>query len=570
MKRITNSHSILIIIILAGLFLRLWGLDFGLPYQFHQDEPIVVNHALAYGTGDFNPHFFAIPPLTSYLLFIVYGIYFLIGMAFSLFHTSEEFAQYFFIDPSSLYIIGRLFIGVIPGIISIAAVYVFSGKFLSKRAALFAASVMSICFLNVVNSHYIYTDMLLVMFTMLAYGAIYSFYKIPVLKNYCVAGILIGLAVGIKYNAVFLAVPYVLTHFMVTIGGKRHAKEMLFSGKLWLGAVCAVFVFAVTNPYMMLDWPGFLGSVSQQSGAFWPTGWLHHIVYSLTQGISIPLVITGGVGLFFIAFRKRWGIILFSFPFVFYLVIVFKSQHFARYVIPLIPFFAIGSAYLVFEVLYKHFSFFRLKIVIAFVLLILLVPTTIKSVKADMLFSAQDTRIIAAKWIKENLDKGSRIACASTTFRPTLKQPYSQVMAKKEFLSKQKGLKSAKTRKLAMMLNTMDASDEGFPLYFLCEDPEQSGQFLDTVPALPYDINALREASIAYIIVSGQKSASEKAEFIEEIKIYGMPVKDFSPYNDGVFRGTMDPIATTCIPIANKELSARKNPGPSLRIYKIK
>ncbi|MBU1128377.1 MAG: hypothetical protein KJ995_08175, partial [Candidatus Omnitrophica bacterium] len=47
---------------------------------------------------------------------------------------------------------------------------------------------------------YIYTDMLLVMFTVLAYNAIYSFYKIPTLKNYLAAGIMIGLAAGAKYN----------------------------------------------------------------------------------------------------------------------------------------------------------------------------------------------------------------------------------------------------------------------------------------------------------------------------------------------------------------------------------
>src|SRR3989344_5891622 len=51
----------------CGFKLRIWGLNFGLPYQFHQDEPIVVNHALAYGAGDLNPHFFIIPPLASYI-----------------------------------------------------------------------------------------------------------------------------------------------------------------------------------------------------------------------------------------------------------------------------------------------------------------------------------------------------------------------------------------------------------------------------------------------------------------------------------------------------------------------
>ncbi|MBU0570536.1 MAG: glycosyltransferase family 39 protein, partial [Candidatus Omnitrophica bacterium] len=194
-----KARILISLIIILGAVLRLWGIDFGLPFLSHQDEQIVVNHALAYGMGDLNPHYFNIPPLTSYLLFIVYGIYFLAGMAAGLFHTPLEFARHFFTDPGSFYIIGRLFIGVIPGAVSIVAVYIFAGRFLSRRAALFAASIMSVCFLNVANSHYIYTDMLLVMFTVLAYNAIYSFYKIPTLKNYLAAGIMIGLAAGAKY-----------------------------------------------------------------------------------------------------------------------------------------------------------------------------------------------------------------------------------------------------------------------------------------------------------------------------------------------------------------------------------
>ena len=66
-------------ILLLALALRITGIQFGLPHLYHADEPIVVNHALAYGAGDLNPHFFKIPPLVSYLLFVVYGAAYLIG-----------------------------------------------------------------------------------------------------------------------------------------------------------------------------------------------------------------------------------------------------------------------------------------------------------------------------------------------------------------------------------------------------------------------------------------------------------------------------------------------------------
>lgn len=37
-----RKHYFLISIIILGAALRLWGINFGLPYQFHEGEPVVV------------------------------------------------------------------------------------------------------------------------------------------------------------------------------------------------------------------------------------------------------------------------------------------------------------------------------------------------------------------------------------------------------------------------------------------------------------------------------------------------------------------------------------------------
>ena len=91
------SGTVLMLGILAlGLALRLAGVSFGLPHLYHADEPIVVNHALAYGTGDFHPHFFKIPPLVSYLLFLFYGLSYLVGKGIGLFQNVGDFELLFF------------------------------------------------------------------------------------------------------------------------------------------------------------------------------------------------------------------------------------------------------------------------------------------------------------------------------------------------------------------------------------------------------------------------------------------------------------------------------------------
>ena len=111
----------LLAILFLGALLRIWGINFGLPFTYHADEPIVVNHAMAYGLGSLNPHFFAIPPLTSYLLFFLYGIYFLMGKALHVFASADSFAMAFLKDPTVFYMIGRVFLGVLPGVATIYA-----------------------------------------------------------------------------------------------------------------------------------------------------------------------------------------------------------------------------------------------------------------------------------------------------------------------------------------------------------------------------------------------------------------------------------------------------------------
>src|SRR3989338_4781985 len=75
-------------VFIIAFTLRIYGIGFGL---YHADEPIIVNHALAYATGDLNPHFFKIPPLASYLLFFVYGIYFIAGKLLGFFQSVSDF-----------------------------------------------------------------------------------------------------------------------------------------------------------------------------------------------------------------------------------------------------------------------------------------------------------------------------------------------------------------------------------------------------------------------------------------------------------------------------------------------
>lgn len=560
-----SDRIIFAAMILAALALRMWGIGFGLPFQFHQDEPIIVNHALAYGAGDLNPHFFNIPPLTSYLLFAVYAVLFLAGKAAGAWASSGDFALRFFSSPATFYIVGRFFIGVVPGMASIILVCRLASRLFSERVCLFASAVMALAFLNVANSHYIYTDMLLVALILAAYLSFFRMYEAPSMRNYILAGIFVGLAAAVKYNGIFLIFTYIVAHFLAA---RKEAKPG--AGKLLAGGLSVAAAFLAANPFALIDPLGFWATSSTQSVVFGYAGWAHHMFYSLAEGMSLPLVIMGIAGLAVISLSGDRGKIFVSFPVLFYVILVFRSQQFSRYVLPLVPFLAIGAAYLAFQAA-PHVvrTPFARKFISASAV-ILLLPTAVKSVKADVIFSSVDTRIEAADWIRKNLSPGTNIACDSTVFRPALKQPYSQLEEKRKVLAAQPGLEGLKSRKLGLLMETTDKNDKGYPLYFMFEAPATQGQFLDTVPAISFDLAALRGKGIEYVVINGQVTNAAKDTLVKEMEKSASIAVEVSPYFDGRYRISSDAVDATCIPIAGKELFSRKSSGPALRIYRIK
>ena len=85
MTETAQRNLLIFLILLLGFLLRSVAVHFGLPELYHADEPNVVNRALAYGTGDLNPHYFKIPPAVSYWVFFSYGFYFIGIQAFFIF-----------------------------------------------------------------------------------------------------------------------------------------------------------------------------------------------------------------------------------------------------------------------------------------------------------------------------------------------------------------------------------------------------------------------------------------------------------------------------------------------------
>ncbi|MBD3379121.1 MAG: phospholipid carrier-dependent glycosyltransferase [Candidatus Omnitrophica bacterium] len=556
--RFLKENYLLILIVAAGFALRVWGVDFGLPYQAHQDEPIVVNHALAYGTGDLNPHFFIIPPLTSYLLFLLYGAYFLLGSVAGAFGGVRDFAVSYFADPTPFYIIGRSFLGVLPGTLNILLTYFLCRKLFSRTVSLYAAFVMAVSFINVVNSHYIYTDSLMVMFVLLSYLWLVRMTREPSAGVYAAAGAFIGLASATKYNAAVLAVSFVVAHLIARAGKRAPARFIVAA------ALSAAAAFIATNPFSVIDGGFFLGSLFGRIRSAY-MGWTHHIFYSLFEGTGYLLTAAGISGLFMMAFRKRpLGYLFVSFPAVFYLHLALKSQPFPRYVLPLMPFLSAGAAFLFF----RSFpgKYFRAALLIA---LAVAVPTFVKSVKADMLFSARDTREYAAEWIEENVPASAKIALDHTFFGPGLRQTRAQIEAKRKITGNQPELKGLKDRKFEYMIEALEG-EKTYEVYFMAAEGVRAGEFLSFWPVTGFSMEELRDKGIEYVVFNNMDSNEEKWEMMAEMNGAAELAAEFNPYYSPGFRKTFDEVELTGLPAGSRELYSRERPGPYIVIYELR
>src|ERR671924_314615 len=58
-------------VVLAGLGLRLWSLEHGLPFAYNPDERHFLPIAVGMFSGDPNPHYFENPAALTYLLHLV-------------------------------------------------------------------------------------------------------------------------------------------------------------------------------------------------------------------------------------------------------------------------------------------------------------------------------------------------------------------------------------------------------------------------------------------------------------------------------------------------------------------
>lgn len=547
-------------LIVLGFGLRIYGVHFGLPYLYHADEPIVVNHALAYGSGDLNPHFFKIPPLLSYLLFGFYCFSFLIAKAAGIFSSASDFENLFFRDPTFFYLSARVLSGVLPGAASIFLIDRLARKHFSSHAAVLSALFLSVCFLHVRDSHYIYPDILLVLLLILIFQRIFLVVDHP--ENswaHIFTGLLLGAACAFKYNAAAFSIPYFAAVWM--------NRKRVGAGRFFLTGLIAILTFLLFNPYALLDFGTFRYEIAEQSRSQGGTPWLHHLRHSLLNGVGPAALLFAFAGCFRALMRPDRKKILFAlFAVSYYLVLVKAGQPYDRYVLPLLVPVLFFAADFVAGCASGRGPGRALSLILA---ALVIVPNFIHSFLFARVMTATDTRTQAKEWVETNIPAGSAVALGWEFYLPRLSFSEKQLLLKKVGLQTDGDFSGARARRLDFYLRNPAAKT--YDLFFLRTDAgKDKDRPLLATPTLPYDFEELRARGIEYVLLPVVADERKPSEFYAQLNERADRVERFSPYKDTAVDAPLDPQPLTGGPFLWKDLAARERNGVPIEIYKLR
>ncbi len=561
-----DKKGFLLLILFLAVILRIWGLDYGLPEILHADEPIVVNKALSYGMGDLNPRWFLLPPLTSYVLFFIYGVSFLLGKLIGIVHSIEEFRMIFLANPTGFYLIGRFFLGVIPSVFSVWILYKLSKEASgSNNVGLGASFFLAVNFLFVRDSHYIYADMPRISMMLASLYYIIKILKDCRLKNYMLAGMFLGIAVAFKYNSALLAVPFAVSHF---VSSERKGIVSADDKKLLYSFLVVCGVYVLLNPFSIIDLKTFLAGFSDQSSQMGPQEWFHHLFYSLLNGFSMPLLICSFLGIIVaLTERKKFFLVLFFYIITEYTVLVFFSQPHARYVLPLIPVLCYFAAYLLHKVSRVVPHVRTRKFWYAVICFIISISTFAKTSYSNYIFAAGDTRLDAKAWINANIARSSKIALDHTFFGPKLMPDSGQLEEKIKIVEKENLPESKKIRIKA--LKTLVDKNGGYKVFFLKDKPSEENEFLFARPQIPFDFKFLLDEEIEYVVVTKSVLKHEHDEFFEQLKSNSELIAEFNPYKDKTRKYSLNSQVLTGGPFLDNEVFLRDKTGYTIQIFKL-
>ncbi|MDQ6804179.1 MAG: glycosyltransferase family 39 protein, partial [Actinomycetota bacterium] len=286
-------------LLLATFLLRLWGIKQGLPYIYNVDEEShFVPKAISFFGHSLNPNYFLNPPAYSYVLNIVFELWF---------GSRDAVAHAYASNPTSVFVVARVVASVL-GTVAVWLTYLTGKRLFGRGVGLVAAAIFGLAFLPIFYSHVALNDVPTLAPVALSLYGIAGVLRQGRLRDYLIAGIGIGLAAATKYTGGITLLCLIAAAACNAAGDDhRHVPRRLAGG---LGAALVAFLLA--NPYALLDFSSFIQGVRRQASesdaaklGSSPVGGIDYYLWTFTWGIGWAPAVASVVGAVLLAVRRR-------------------------------------------------------------------------------------------------------------------------------------------------------------------------------------------------------------------------------------------------------------------------
>lgn len=398
-----------VVVLAAALALRLWGVRSGLPYVYNADENAhFVPKAIGLFGHGWNPHYFVNPPAFTYVLHLVFAVWFG-GRA----GVSNAYAT----DPTTVFVVARVTVAIL-GTLGVWLLYLAGARMFDRRVGLLAAALLGVGFLPVFYAHLALNDVPTLVPICLSLWGSAGVLRDGRLRWYVLAGAGVGLAAATKYTGGIVLLPLLAAAGAQLLDGARRREAV---AGLAVAAVLAVAAFFVANPYAFLSLTEFREGLKHQSSAaddamgklgLTHESGVHYYLWTFTWGLGwIPLA-AAVLGAFAIAMRDpRAAAVLVPAPVLFVVFMGLQGRFFGRWLLPVFPLVCLLAAAVV--VLVASAAGRRAPAARAVLLALgtvgLLAQGLAVVVHGDRVLARPDTRNLTRAWLVRHVPAGTKI-----------------------------------------------------------------------------------------------------------------------------------------------------------------
>ncbi len=423
MLKLLLQNKYLLLILVVGLALRLYGINHGFPFIYNVDEPALVRSATQI-RFDSNPAHFDWPHLHFYLNFLLFTGFSAFRSVLQVLGISEAlkaFAPILWRDPLIFYLLARIFNALI-GTSTVLVIYFIGKSLFEKKYGLFAALALAVFPYHVWASHFALIDVPMTFwFSLSLLFSTYIFQKGD-LRYYLLAGLFAGFSASTKYNGGFAVLVIFLSHVLLlrkrgllTVDWTKLVVNK-YSRNLLAAAAVSVAGFFLGTPYALLDYKTFSIDDSPK-GAYWQFKNVGKVGYSeyfdqLGDVLTVRFVDEFGYTflfifeayiLYFIFLNRTKERLLILIPGIFYFLYVTSfDKNRIHYYMLTFPFMVLMTADISMFFLEKFKTKAGVLSLPLLITLVFSVPLAVSVSKVNFI-SQSDTRNIVSSWMSQNI-----------------------------------------------------------------------------------------------------------------------------------------------------------------------